>query len=86
MNLSKRLTLLGLALAVVMVLAAWEPALAQCAMCKQSVEASTDATSLASSFNLAVLILLVPPVSIFAGVFGAIYKYLDDQGKDDQEE
>jgi hypothetical protein len=52
-----------------------QPVLAQCAMCKQAVEGSTDGKALANGINLAVLVLLVPPVSIFAGLFGFFYKY-----------
>jgi heme/copper-type cytochrome/quinol oxidase subunit 2 len=61
-----------------------EPALAQCAMCKQSVEAS-EASSAASRFNLAVFVLLIPPVAIFAGIFGVAYRYRNTQGRADDQ-
>ncbi|HLG15603.1 MAG TPA: hypothetical protein VJH03_14045 [Blastocatellia bacterium] len=82
MNRIKGLVTMGLAV-VVATLAAWEPALAQCPMCKQSIEASTEGASMAGGINLAVLVLLIPAVLIFAGIFGAVYKYRDE-GKDDQ--
>ena len=49
-------------------------ALAQCPMCKAAIEGSPDAAAAASGINLAVLVLLVPPVAIFSGVFVLIYK------------
>jgi hypothetical protein len=62
-------------------LAAWcEPALAQCAMCKQSVAASGEAESASRALNLAVLVLLLPPVAIFTGIFGLVYHMRNDQG------
>ena len=57
------------------------PALAQCAMCKAALESSTDAAAASSGLNLAALVLLIPPVSIFAGLFGAIYRYRNVQGR-----
>ena len=49
-------------------------ALAQCPMCKAAIEGSPDAASAASGINLAVLVLLLPPVAIFGGVFVFVYK------------
>ena len=57
------------------------PGLAQCAMCKAAVEGSTDAAAASRGLNLAALVLLIPPVSIFAGVFGVIYRYRNVQGR-----
>ena len=68
-------------LVVVMALAAFEPALAQCPMCKQSVANSTEAESAARGLNLAILVLLAPPVLIFAGIFGVIYRHRNVQDK-----
>jgi heme/copper-type cytochrome/quinol oxidase subunit 2 len=54
-------------------------ALAQCAMCKASVQASADASAnpqaVADAFNLAVLVLLIPPVLIFAAFFLVLLRY-----------
>lgn len=44
-------------------------ALAQCAMCRTAVTNSPEAAKLAESLNFAVLILLIPPVLIFCGIF-----------------
>jgi hypothetical protein len=56
---------------------------AQCALCKGAVAGSQDATQAASQINLAVLVLLVPPVLIFVGMFGIGYKYRNFQGGKD---
>ena len=52
-------------------------ALAQCALCRTSVENSDGATSAATAFNFAVLLLLTPPVVIFCAVFYLAYKHRD---------
>ena len=49
-------------------------ALAQCPMCKAAIEGSPDAAAAANGINLAVLVLLVPPVAIFTGVIVFVYK------------
>jgi hypothetical protein len=74
-------TLVVLAIAVGLMLAAADPAFAQCAMCKAAIENSTDAAAASKGLNLAALVLLIPPVSIFAGLFGVIYRYRNVQGR-----
>ena len=74
-------TCLILAVAVVLMLAAGNSAFAQCAMCKAAIESSADAAAAAKGLNLAALVLLIPPVSIFAGLFGVIYRYRNVQGR-----
>ena len=59
---------------VAMMVSGAASALAQCPMCKAAIEGSTDAAAVANGINLAVLVLLVPPVAIFAGVFVFVYK------------
>jgi hypothetical protein len=49
-------------------------AFAQCSMCRATLENSADRAAAASGMNLAVLILLVPPVALFIGIFGLIYR------------
>ena len=66
-------------------LLASDPALAQCPMCRQAVADSKEGQSLAKGLNLAILVLLIPPVAIFAGIFGVIYKYKDAQGDKDSD-
>ncbi|HEY7914144.1 MAG TPA: hypothetical protein VIG62_19695 [Blastocatellia bacterium] len=56
-------------------LLAAEPALAQCPMCKATVENAVGGGGIAGRLNLAILILLVPPVAIFAGLFALFYRY-----------
>ena len=82
MNRSR--TCLVLAAVVIIVLAIAEPSFAQCAMCKAAIENSTDAAAATKGLNLAALVLLVPPVSIFAGLFGVIYRYRNFQGRRNQ--
>ncbi|PYP89511.1 MAG: hypothetical protein DMF61_02245 [Blastocatellia bacterium AA13] len=67
----RKITLALFAVAVVAVNAASTPA--QCAMCKAVVEGSPD--SAVNGINLAVVVLLLPPVAIFAGVFVFIFKH-----------
>ncbi len=82
MNRSRKC--LVLAAVGVIVLALAGPSFAQCAMCKAAIEGSTDAAAAAKGLNLAALVLLVPPVSIFAGLFGVIYRYRNFQGRREQ--
>lgn len=66
------------------VLALTAPAFAQCAMCKAAIEGSTDAAAASKGLNLAALVLLIPPVSIFAGLFGVFYRFRNFQGRKEQ--
>ena len=75
-----RIILIGFAL-IVLLAAAFEPAMAQCPMCKQAVANSAEAESVARGLNLAILVLLVPPVLIFAGIFGVIYRHRNVQDR-----
>ena len=43
-----------------------EPALAQCVMCKASLSGNS---AFVRNLNIGVLVLLVPPVSIFCAIF-----------------
>ncbi len=75
-------TLLIFAAAVGLTLIATaDPTFAQCAMCKAAIENSTDVAAASKGLNLAALVLLIPPVSIFAGLFGVIYRYRNVQGR-----
>lgn len=70
----KRTRILCLALIVVagaaLLLSANSPAAsAQCALCKTSVSNSDKAEATARTLNLAVVVLLVPPATIFCSVF-----------------
>jgi hypothetical protein len=61
-------------LAVCVILLAVEPSFAQCAMCKQTLENSENAAAAAQGTNAAILILFLPPVVMFIGIFGLIYR------------
>lgn len=66
--------------AVLFVAVLCAPSLAQCAMCGTSVRNSADAEAASRTLDLAVMILLVPPVAIFAGLFGVFYRFRNVQG------
>jgi hypothetical protein len=70
-----------LAVAVGLMLVAADPSFAQCAMCKAAIENSSDAAAASKGLNLASLVLLIPPVSLFAGLFGVFYRYRNVQGR-----
>jgi hypothetical protein len=73
--------LLMIGFAAGLMVAASDPAVAQCAMCRAAIESSTDAAAASKGLSLAALVLLIPPVSIFAGLFGVFYRYRNVQGK-----
>jgi len=50
------------------------PVQAQCAMCKAVIENSPDAAAASKTLSFAALVLLVPPVTLFSGLFVAIYR------------
>ena len=61
------------ALALAALAAVWpEAALAQCPLCRSAVEQAGDQT--ARTINLAIVVLLIPPVSIFCAIFAVAYK------------
>jgi len=45
-----------------------------CPMCKTVVEGATGAQEMAGSLNLAALVLMAPPVILFAALFGLFYR------------
>ncbi|HEX8710042.1 MAG TPA: hypothetical protein VF723_17505 [Pyrinomonadaceae bacterium] len=60
---------------LLMLLGAVLPAEAQCAMCKASLAGASNATTFASGLNLAIIVLLIPPVLIFCAIFIVAYRY-----------
>jgi hypothetical protein len=58
------------ACSLALVVIAWwcDPAFAQCSMCKAVLSSARDA-KFVKTYNLAVLVLLVPPVTIFCSIF-----------------
>lgn len=67
-----RLGLLMLA-AVVTALLFSEPAVAQCSMCRTALTGSNSA--FIRNFNIGVLVLLIPPVTIFCSIFVVLKRY-----------
>jgi hypothetical protein len=67
-------TVLGLMLVAAVVLLLAVPADAQCAMCKAALSGSGD-TRFIHYFNIGVLVMLLPPVSIFVTIFILLRKY-----------
>ena len=47
---------------------------AQCSMCRASLTSVTN-TRFMRNFNIGVLVLLIPPVSIFCSIFIVLKKY-----------
>jgi len=61
-----------LTVAVLLVLAL--PADAQCSMCRAALAGSGNAKFI-RNFNIGVLVLLIPPVSIFCTIFVVLRRY-----------
>jgi hypothetical protein len=66
--------LLLIVLAIGIVLLASGDAEAQCSMCRAALTSSTN-SRLIRGLNLGVLILLVPPVTIFCSIFVLLRRY-----------
>ena len=64
---------------VVVVLWLAVPADAQCAMCRAALTGSRD-PKLMRNLNIGVLVLLIPPVSIFCSIFVILRKYRGSDG------
>ncbi|MFL6216131.1 MAG: hypothetical protein ACJ74J_19775 [Blastocatellia bacterium] len=56
-------------------------ALAFCPMCRTTLEGATGAQQAADSLSLAALVLLAPPVMIFAALFGLFYRLRNASGE-----
>ena len=69
-----------LALAAMMALSAAD-ALAQCPLCRTALEHGGDAA--ARTMNIAILVLLIPPVSLFCSIFAIAYR--KRKGEEDRE-
>ena len=57
-----------LMIGLVLILLSSDAALAQCSMCKAVLTSSRDAVFI-RGYNIAVLVLLLPPVTIFCSIF-----------------
>lgn len=64
------------------VIALWsDPAFAQCSMCKAVLSSARDA-KFVKNFNLAILVLLVPPVTIFCSIFVVLRRHKGEADHD----
>ena len=82
---SKRLMLFVLVAAIALLLIA-SPSSAQCAMCRAALAGSNNAFFI-RNFNIGVLVLLVPPVTMFCSIFVVLKRYhRDDQQSDSEAE
>ena len=76
-------TLLRLSLALALLVAglALAPdAAAQCALCRTALEGAGAAT--ARTMNLAIVVLLVPPVAIFVAIFAVLRRRDGEDGEE----
>ena len=55
-----------------------DAAVAQCSMCRTALAGSNSA--FVRNFNIGVLVLLVPPVTIFCSIFVVLRRYKGDGG------
>ena len=74
MNSSWRRVLVLVVFALAVVLLAHTYADAQCSMCRASLTSVTNSRFI-RNFNIGVLVLLIPPVSIFCSIFIVLKKY-----------
>ena len=50
------------------------PASAQCPLCRLAIENSSQAALMSRGLNLAIVVLLIPPVTIFCSIFFLAFK------------
>jgi hypothetical protein len=79
----KRLVLLSV-VAAITVLLTGSPSSAQCAMCRAALAGSNNAFFI-RNFNIGVLVLLVPPVTMFCSIFLVLKRYHRDDERADSE-
>ena len=78
-----RLTLI-LAAGVALTLLAGSPDVsAQCALCKTALSNSDGAAATARTLNFAILVLLIPPATIFCSVFAIAFRHRNS-GEEDE--
>lgn len=79
---SKRVLFLIVAMAMLILLDG--TAAAQCSMCRTALTGSNNALFI-RNFNIGVLVLLIPPVTIFCSIFFALKRYKGDSGGETRE-
>ena len=81
MSRTKGSIILVFAAALAALAAAWPvTALAQCPLCRSALQQGGDQT--ARTMNLAILVLLIPPVSIFCTIFAVAYRRRSGDNED----
>jgi hypothetical protein len=65
----------GLMMAVAVIGLMCMPALAQCPLCKLAVENSTQGKAMGRGLNMGILVLLIPPVTVFCTIFVVAMKH-----------
>jgi hypothetical protein len=78
----KRLIFLTVVVAMVSLLSA-AAASAQCAMCRAALAGSNNAFFI-RNFNIGVLVLLVPPVTMFCSIFVVLKRYHREEQRSDE--
>jgi heme/copper-type cytochrome/quinol oxidase subunit 2 len=73
----------ALVLCAVAALAAPSSASAQCPLCRSALQQAGDQT--ARTMNLAILVLLIPPVSIFCTIFAVAYRRRSGDADDEDD-
>lgn len=77
--------ILFIAAALAALAAAWpETALAQCPLCRSALQDAGDQT--ARTLNLAIVVLLIPPVSIFCAIFAVVYRKAKNHDEEENRE
>ena len=71
----QRNVFVSLVLSVIAICLWSSPAFAQCPLCKLAVENSTQGRALGRGLNLGILVLLVPPVTVFCSIFVLAIKH-----------
>jgi heme/copper-type cytochrome/quinol oxidase subunit 2 len=81
----RRLLIFSAALVALAAFALFVPseALAQCPLCRAGLMNGGEKT--ARTMNLAIVVLLIPPVSIFCTIFAVAYRRRKGDGEDDTE-
>jgi hypothetical protein len=82
MNWGWRRVLVLVVFAAAVVLLANTYADAQCSMCRASLTSVTNSRFI-RNFNIGVLVLLIPPVSIFCSIFIVLRKYRTTDNADE---
>lgn len=81
---SKRSAVLIAVTAIVVIFVASSSAFGQCSMCRTALTSANNALFV-RNFNIGVLVLLVPPVTIFCSIFVVLKRYRASDDEPPQE-